>query len=236
MDDHFHRRGLRYYRPPLSDPLNCLAEPPMSQKAIKLFRHPLSGHAHRVELMLSLLGLPSELVFVDLAKGAHKQPEFLAINPFGQVPVIDDNGTVLADSNAILVYLAQKYGDGRWLPRDAAGAAAVQRWLSVAAGPLAAGPARARLITVFGAPYNAEEVIANAHALLQVIEAELQGRQYLIGEQPSIADIASYAFIAHAPEGNVSLADYPAIRAWLARIEALPRFVPMQRSAAGLQA
>jgi glutathione S-transferase len=208
----------------------------MPQKAIKLFGFPLSGHSHRVELMLSLLGLPSEFVLVDLTKGAHKHPEFLAMNPFGQVPVIDDNGTVLADSNAILVYLAQKYGEVHWLPSDAAGAAAVQRWLSIAAGPLAAGPARARLITVFGAPYNAEEVIANAHALLKVIEAELSGRQYLVGEQPSIADVASYSYIAHAPEGNVSLADYPNLRAWLARIEALPHFVAMPRTAAGLQA
>lgn len=208
----------------------------MSQNAIKLFGFPLSGHSHRVELMLSLLGLPSEFVLVDLTKGAHKQPEFLAMNPFGQVPVIDDNGSVLADSNAILVYLAQKYGEGRWLPSDAAGAAAVQRWLSIAAGPLAAGPARARLISVFGAPYNAEEVIANAHALLKVIEAELSGRQYLVGEQPSIADVACYSYIAHAPEGNVALADYPNLRAWLARIEALPHFVAMPRTAAGLQA
>ncbi|WP_324732628.1 glutathione S-transferase family protein [Pseudomonas paeninsulae] len=208
----------------------------MSQNAIKLFGFPLSGHSHRVELMLSLLGLPSEFVLVDLTKGAHKHPEFLAMNPFGQVPVIDDNGTVLADSNAILLYLAQKYGEGRWLPSDAAGAAAVQRWLSIAAGPLAAGPARARLITVFGAPYNAEEVIANAHALLKVIEAELSGRQYLVGEQPSIADVASYSYIAHAPEGNVALVDYPNLRAWLARIEALPHFVAMPRTAAGLQA
>ena len=204
-------------------------------KAISLFRHPLSGHAHRVELMLSLLNLPTELMFVDLAKGAHKQPEFLAMNPLGQVPVLDDNGTVLADSNAILVYLAQKYGAGRWLPADAVGAAQVQRWLSIAAGPLATGPARARLITVFGAPYNAAEVIGQSHALLKVIDAELSARQFLVGEQPSIADIACYSYIAHAPEGNVSLADYPNVRAWLARIEALPRFVPMQRSAVGLQ-
>lgn len=208
----------------------------MSQNVLKLFGFPLSGHSHRVELMLSLLGLPSEFVTVDLTQGAHKHPEFLAMNPFGQVPVIDDNGTVLADSNAILVYLAQKYGEGRWIPSDAAGAAAVQRWLSIAAGPLAAGPARARLITVFGAPYNAEAVIANAHALLEVIEAELSGRLYLVGEQPSIADVASYSYIAHAPEGNVSLADYPNLRAWLARIEALPHFVAMPRTAAGLQA
>jgi glutathione S-transferase len=203
--------------------------------AIALFRHPLSGHAHRVELMLSLLNLPTELLFVDLAKGAHKQPEFLAKNPLGQVPVLDDNGTLLTDSNAILVYLATRYGAGRWLPSDAVGAAQVQRWLSIAAGQIAAGPARARLITVFGAPYNAEEVIGQSHALLKVIEGELHGRQFLVGEQPSIADIACYTYIAHAPEGNVSLAEYPNIRGWLARIEALPRFVPMQRTAVGLQ-
>ena len=207
----------------------------MSQNPIKLFRHPLSGHAHRVELMLSLLGLPSELVFVDLAAGAHKQADFLAISPFGQVPVIDDNGTVLSDSNAILVYLAQKYGNGKWLPSDPLGAAKVQRWLSVAAGQIASGPARARLITVFGAPYNAEETIANSHALLRVIEQELAGSAFLAGSQPTLADVAGYTYIAHAPEGNVSLADYPNLRAWLARIEALPGFVPMARTAAGLQ-
>ena len=98
---------------------------------IKLYNFPKSGHAHRIELMLSLLALPTELVFVDLAAGAHKQPEFLALNPFGQVPVIDDNGTVIADSNAILVYLAKKYDNGAWLPEDPVAAAAVQRWLSV---------------------------------------------------------------------------------------------------------
>lgn len=207
----------------------------MSQKPIKLFRHPLSGHAHRVELMLSLLGLPCEPVFVDLAKGAHKQPEFLAISPFGQVPVIDDNGSVLSDSNAILVYLAQKYGQGRWLPSAALAAARVQRWLSVAAGQIASGPATARLITVFGAPYNAADSIARSHALLKVIEQELANSAFLAGSEPTIADVACYTYIAHAPEGNVSLADYPNLRAWLARIEALPGFVPMQRTAVGLQ-
>lgn len=206
----------------------------MSQTAIKLFRHPLSGHAHRVELLLSLLGLPTELVFVDLAQGAHKQAQFLALNPFGQVPVIDDNGTVLSDSNAILVYLAQQYGAGRWLPSEPLAAAKVQRWLSVAAGQLAAGPATARLITVFGAPHNAAEVIARSHALLKLVEQELTSSQFLAGDEPSIADVAGYTYIAHAPEGNVSLADYPQVRAWLSRIEALPGFVPMQRTAVGL--
>ncbi|WP_347902868.1 glutathione S-transferase [Pseudomonas purpurea] len=207
----------------------------MPQHAIKLYHFPLSGHAHRVELMLSLLGLPTEKVFVDLAHGAQKLPDFLALNPFGQVPVIDDQGMVLADSNAILVYLARQYGNGRWLPGDPVGAARVQRWLSVAAGPIASGPATARLITVFGAPYNAEDVIARSHNLLKVMDQELANRRFLVGDEPTIADIAAYSYIAHAPEGNVSLADYGNVRAWLVRIEALPGFVGMPRTVAGLQ-
>ncbi|MCP2075371.1 UNVERIFIED_ORG: glutathione S-transferase [Pseudomonas lini] len=202
---------------------------------IKLYHFPLSGHAHRVQLMLSLLELPVEMVFVDLAKGAHKQADFLALNAFGQVPVIDDDGLVLADSNAILVYLAHKYGKGRWLPTDPIGAAQVQRWLSVAAGPIHSGPATARLITVFGAPYNAEDVIARSHSLLKVIDQELSNRAYLAGDAATIADVAGYSYIAHAPEGNVSLEDYVHVRAWLARIEALPGFVGMPRTAVGLQ-
>ncbi|GAB1615404.1 glutathione S-transferase family protein [Pseudomonas sp. NGC7] len=207
----------------------------MSTK-IKLYNFPKSGHAHRIELMLSLLNLPTELVFVDLAKGEHKQPAFLALNPFGQVPVIDDNGTVIADSNAILVYLAKKYDNGTWLPEEPEAAARVQRWLSVAAGPLAFGPAAARLVTVFGAAFNTDEVIGRAHTLLKVIDAELAKAPFLTGSEPTIADVANYSYIAHAPEGNVSLEPYANVRSWLARIEALPGFVSMPRTATGLQA
>lgn len=203
--------------------------------SLTLYRFPLSGHAHRAELFLSLLGLPAQLVDVDLRQGAHKRPEFLELNPFGQVPVLRDGEAVIADSTAILVYLARQYAPD-WLPSDPLEAAQVQRWLSAASGPIAAGPARARLITVFGARYNAEETIAQAHALLRVVESELAGRTWLVGERPTIADIAAYTYIAHAPEGNVDLSPYPALRAWLQRIEALPGFVPMQPSAAGLRA
>lgn len=208
----------------------------MPQPAIKLYRVPLSGHAHRVELLLSLLQLPTELVFVDIPNGAHKKPEFLALNAFGQVPVIDDNGTILSDSNAILVYLAKKYGKGAWLSEEPVAAARIQRWLSVAAGQLAYGPASARLITVFGAALNAEEVIARSHALLKVMDGELASAPFLAGDTATLADIANYTYIAHAPEGNVSLEPYPNVRVWLERVEALPGFVPMPRTAAGLQA
>ncbi|MBL8296830.1 MAG: glutathione S-transferase [Rhodanobacteraceae bacterium] len=204
--------------------------------SLTLHRFPLSGHAHRAELFLSLLGLKARLVDVDLRNGEHKQPAFLTLNRFGQVPVLEDGDDVIADSNAILVYLARKYGNEQWLPSDPLQAAQVERWLSVAAGPLASGPARARLITVFGARYSAEETIASAHALLNVLEAELQGREWLVGTHPSIADIAGYTYVAHAPEGNVSLDAYPAVRAWLARIESLPGFVPMQETRVGLRA
>lgn len=207
----------------------------MSDHVIQFYQHPLSGHSHRVQLLLSVLELPVESVFVDLAKGEHKRPEFLALNPFGQVPVIVDQDVVVSDSNAILVYLAGKYDDGRWLPAEPLAAARVQRWLSVAAGQLAYSPAAARLITVFGAAFNADEVIGRAHTLLEMMDAELATQSFLAGDAPTIADISNYAYVAHAPEGNVSLDNYPNVRAWLARIEALPGFVPMQRTAAGLQ-
>lgn len=203
---------------------------------IKLYGFPLSGHSHRVELMLSLLGLPVEYNLVDLKQGAHKSADYLSmINSFGQVPAIDDNGVVLADSNAILVYLANTYGKGQWLPGDPVGQARVQRWLSAAAGQLSAGPASARLATVFGAEVDTVAAIARAHALLKLVEAQLSQSRFLVGEQPSIADIAFYTYVAHAPEGNVSLADYPQVRAWLASIEALPGFVGMPRTVVGLQ-
>ncbi|TNC12264.1 glutathione S-transferase [Methylobacterium terricola] len=203
---------------------------------MKLYHHPLSGHAHRARLFLSLLGVPHEAIALDLKAGAHKAPDFLALNPFGQVPVLDDDGTVVADSNAILVYLAKTLGRTDWLPEDPAGAAAVQRWLSVAAGELAYGPAAARLVTVFGAAFDPQEVIARAHGLLGRLEAHLAGRDWLVGTRPTIADVALYSYLARAPEGNVDLAGYAGVRAFLRRIEALPGFLPFAETPAGLSA
>jgi len=203
---------------------------------MKLYHHPLSGHAHRARLFLSLLGVPHEAIEVDLKAGAHKRPEFLALNPFGQVPVLDDDGTVVSDSNAILVYVARKLGRTDWLPENAEGEAAVQRWLSVSAGELAYGPAAARLVTVFGANFRPEEVIGRAHTLLGRLEAHLTGREWLVGERPTVADVALYSYLARAPEGNVDLSSYVNVNAFLRRIEALPGFVPFVQTPAGLTA
>ena len=198
---------------------------------IRLFRNPKSGHCHRVELMLALLDIPYETVDLDMANGAHKATDFLKISPFGQVPAIEDNGVFLSDSNAILVYLTQRYdGEQRFMPSDALAAAEVQRWLSVAAGEIASGPCAARLVTVFGVPFDHEQTIARAHALFAVMESHLDQRHYLVGERLTMADIAGYSYIAHAPEGGVGLGSYPNIRGWLARIEAEPDFVGMATS------
>ncbi|WP_437606907.1 glutathione S-transferase [Sorangium sp. So ce834] len=200
-------------------------------RPIRLYRHPLSGHAHRVELFLSLLQLPFERVDVDLKSGAQKAPEFLRKNPFGQVPVIEDGDVTLADSNAILVYLAARYDpSGRWLPRDPVAAARVQQWLSVAAGQLAAGPAAARLVAVFGFKLDLERAKAIAAQLLTVVDQHLSARRFLAGDAPTLADVAMYTYTAHAPEGGVSLEPYGHVRAWLARVEELPGFVPMTRT------
>jgi glutathione S-transferase len=203
----------------------------MPAPVIRLHGFPLSGHSHRVELMLSLLGVKFERLDVDLFNGAHKQPAFLAKNPFGQIPVIEDGAVTLADSNAILVYLASRYDrERRWLPQDPVKAAQVQRWLSIAAGELAHGPAAARLVALFGLPLDGARAQGIAAALYTVLDAHLKTQGFLVGDAPTIADVALYSYTAHAPEGGVSLDPYANVRAWLARIEALPGFVAMPRS------
>ncbi len=203
---------------------------------LQLYRNAVSGHCHRVELFLSLLGLPFESIDVDLAQKQHKSPEFLAMNPLGQIPVLRDGELTLADSNAILVYLEARHAPGEWLPRDPVGAARVQRWLSLAAGPLAFGPAAARVVQLFKLPTDQKDAIARAEALFGLMESELGRTPFLVGDRATLADVAHYAYVARAPEGLVSLQPWPAIRAWLARIEALPGFVPMLKSPVGLDA
>lgn len=207
---------------------NALTDAP-----VKLYRNPKSGHCHRVELMLALLEVPYENVDLDMANGAHREPGYLEISPLGQVPAIDDNGITLADSNAIVTYLVERYGEpATWTGTDPVEKARVQRWLSIAAGEIASGPCAARLVTVFGAPLDHEAAKTKAHKLLAMMDAHLDGRDWLELERPTLADIAGYSYIAHAPEGGVSLAPYPHVRDWLERIESLPRFIGMARSPA----
>jgi glutathione S-transferase len=203
---------------------------------MKLYYHTLSGHSHRVRLFLALIGVPHELLLVDLKKREQKADALLKLNRFGQVPVLQDGDTVISDSNAIMVYVAKLLGLTDWLPETPAAAASVQRWLSVAAGEIVRGPAAARLVTVFGAALDAEDAIRRSHALLSIVDGELSARNWLAADHPTIADVALYSYISSAPEGNVDLSGYAHVLAWLARVEALPGFLPFQKTAVGLSA
>jgi len=198
--------------------------------AITLYGTPTSGHSHRVELLLLMLGRPYR--FEVTPPAARRSPAFSAFNPLQQIPVLRDGDLVLQDSNAILVYLAKRYdAGGLWLPEEPIIAARVQRWLSIAAGEINYGPARARAILQWKVPGDLAGATEIAGRALRFMDGHLDERTYLATEErPTIADLACYSYIAHAPEGGIPLKPYPAVREWLSRVEALPRFKPMPRS------
>jgi glutathione S-transferase len=199
----------------------------MSSPSITLYGTALSGHTHRVELFLHMLQLPYRRI--EASSAVRQSAEFLQLNPLGQIPVLQDGELVLADSNAILVYLARRYAPGSgWLPDDPVEAAQVQRWLSLAAGEIAFGPARARISARFydtGMPPDLMRQLADK--VLGFMNASLARGGFLAGARPTLADLACYAYIAHAPEGGIALDPYPNVLGWIARVQALPRFVAM---------
>ncbi len=196
---------------------------------IKLHGHELSGNSYKVRLLLELLGLDYEWVRVDLMAGEHKGEAFLALNPFGQVPVLEEDGTILCDAQAILFYLAARQGDGQWLPADPLAQARVVRWLSTAAGEVRQGPESARLHHLFGVKaIPIERANEKAAFLLDQLERHLAHRQWLELERPTIADIAVFPYVALAPDGGIDLAPYANVRAWIGRIKALPGYRPMK--------
>lgn len=177
---------------------------------IKLYGHELSGNSYKVRLFLELLKLEYKWVRVDLMKGEHKSPEYLAINPFGQVPLLVDGDTKLADAQAILVYLARKYSNEQWLPIDALPLAQVVRWLSTTAGEVRQGPENARLYHLFGATsINIERAHQKAEYILTQLDQHLNTHTWLEFERPTIADVAVYPYVALAKDGKIDLAPYP---------------------------
>jgi glutathione S-transferase len=200
---------------------------------LRIYSFPLSGHSHRVELFASLAGIAHEVINVDLANGEQKSEEFLALNPAGQVPVIVDGDNVIADSNAILVYLARKYAPS-YLPDDLLTEVEIQKFLTLSAGEIAFGPAAARLINVFKAPLDPEFAAKTAQTVLNKLDAHLTDKEYLVANKPTIADVSIYSYVAHAPEGGISLEEYPNVCRLLKNIESLQGFIPMQSTKVGL--
>jgi len=198
-----------------------------------LHGHPLSGNTHKVRLLLSALGLSYEERVVDVPAGAHKRPDFLALNPRGQLPVLQDGKVALHDAQAILVYLARKYDPrGTWLPTDPAEMAAVVAWLSFAANEIQNTVHPARMHFLLGVPVSLEAAQRAGRAAISLLEARLQGRTFLELERPTIADLACFPCVALAPEGKVDLAEFPNVRAWTDRLRKQPFFVAMPGLAA----
>ena len=196
---------------------------------ITLYGHELSGNVYKVRLLLELLGTEYEFVKVDLMKGEHKKPPYLAINPFGQVPALVDGDETVLDAQAILVYLAKKYGSEEWLPTDAVSLSKVVRWLSTTAGEVRQGVEYARLYHLFKVKtIDIERTEEKANLILKQLDEHLAGQEWLEFGRPTIADIAVFPYVALAPDGKISLEPYPNVLAWIDRIKNLPNFVGMR--------
>ena len=194
---------------------------------MKLYDLEPSGNCYKVRLFCALAKIPIDLVPVDFMAGEHKSAKFLAMNSLGELPILDDDGYILRDSQAILVYLAGKYGGEAWLPKDPAHAAKVMQWLSTAANNVQHGPGDARLVDLFGYKIDKATTIANSNIILPIFEAHLANNQWLEMGRVTIADCACFPYIALSHQGGVSLEPYPNIRAWIARMKALPNFIGM---------
>ena len=186
----------------------------------------VSGNSYKVKILVSLLKIPCEYVTLDISQKAmeHKQPSYLALNPRGEVPVLQDDGIVLWDSSACLVYLARKHGGDQWLPNAPAALAQVTQWLALSATELQFGLQYGRRGVRQGrwTAGDMETCQRIAAIGLKTMEARLTSHDWLAGDRPTIADVACFPYTETAEEGNVSLAPYPGVRAWLARCKALP--------------
>ncbi len=197
---------------------------------LRLYDYLPSGNGYKVRLLLRRLGLPYELVELDVMKGETRTPEFLALNPNGRIPALRlEDGPVLAESNAILFYLAE---GTPFLPSSRLGRAQALQWMffeQYSHEPFIAVARFIRHLLPPGHPREAElpRLLERGNAALAVMEGQLASRSFLVGESCSIADLALYAYTHVADEGGFDLSPYPAVRAWLARVAAEPGHVPI---------
>jgi glutathione S-transferase len=194
---------------------------------MKLYDLELSGNCYKVRLFAALAKIQLDVVPVNFLEGEHKQPPLIDLNPWGEIPILQDAEVVLRDSQAILVYLAARYADESWLPRDPAGLGEVMQWLSTGANEIQNGPGAARLVDKFGYAIDKADTLQRSARILPLIDAHLAGHRWLALERPTIADCAVMPYVALAPEGGIALQAYPHIRQWIARIKELPGFIPM---------
>jgi glutathione S-transferase len=189
-------------------------------------------HAHqsrstRPRWLLEEIGEPYELVRLDLAKGEHKTPGYLAVNPLGSVPALDDNGVIIRDSAAILVYLGAKYGQGKWYPKSPKGQGKVQQWLALSSNEVFHGLAVPRAIRLGLRQGDAAAGDATGKRVLDQLETRLRSDDWLVAGKPTVADIAMYPYVAMAPQGGISLDQHLGVRKWMRRVEGLEGYLAL---------
>jgi glutathione S-transferase len=188
-----------------------------------------SINTYKARLLLSILELPFDLVEIDMYGGEHKREPYLSLNPFGQMPALEDGDFHVADSHACLVYIARKYdASGLWLPADAESEAKVAEWMSKSANEIHQGPwmKRAKVRRPDAITLSDEEIDARCDYILGIMDRHLSDRDWLALPQPTIADISCYGPISMLDVSGYDTGRWQAVRAWMARIAALPGAIP----------
>jgi glutathione S-transferase len=195
---------------------------------LTLFDYLPSRNAWKVRQLLHHLGVAYRQEFVSIFEGQGRTPEFLALNPSGRVPVLQlADGRALAESNAILAFLAE---GTPYLPGDAFARAKVHQWLSFEQEQVESVIGALRHWTMTGKlarrrPEVVDAKRAGARNTLRILEEQLATRDYIAGDDYSIADIAVFAYASRADEAGIALAAFPHVNAWIARVEAQPGFL-----------
>jgi len=194
---------------------------------IRLYDFELSGSCYKIRLFLNFLGMDYEKVSVDFVNKEHKNENYLKLNPFGEIPILEDGALRLRDAQAILVYLATKYDStGQWFPDDAESAGRVTQWLATGGGEVM-NSAGARLVKILNYPLDLEKLQAGARRVFGILNDHLADREWLELGHATIADIACFPYTALAGEGGIDLSPYPNVARWIERVKTLPRFVSM---------
>ena len=191
-----------------------------------LYEHPSSGNCLKARVMLDQVGADYTRVELDLFAGATRTPEHFARNPDGRIPVLElDSGAFLAESGAILLHLAE---GTEFLPADPLLRAQVHAWMFFEQNQVEANIGVARFLAVSGRAASVPEVFADRRRrgrdALATLERGLGDRDFVVGDAYTVADLALYGYVHVADDAGVSLAEHPAVAAWVQRVAALPGF------------
>jgi len=201
-----------------------------------LYTQEESGNCYKVRLLAAILGIEVKEIEIDFKNDHQHTPEFLAISPRGEIPVLVDGDRTLTDSASILVYLAGKKPESGFWSQDVGEQAEIVEWLAFAASWAQFGVFTARAIIYFKGTFNGlgletnentlREARIRGHKSLEILEKALGSREWLANKRPTIADIAVFIYVALAPMGGIELEPYPAVLSWIARTRKLPGFIP----------